>query len=202
MRIVLVRHGFSEGNLNRTYSGWTDVKLTADGIEELLKYKELYDYPVTQRYYSSDLNRCIHTFEVLFGDMHELHEKSDQLREVFFGEYENVAGDLVEPGYFDRWLTNVREADNETLSEFSYRILSKLEKILEDMKNDAIDSATIVCHSGVIKVFLIFLGARKFSDFYDIPVPNGLGYVLDLDYDEEQGMIELNHVLELHQKVE
>lgn len=200
MVIVLVRHGFSKGNLNQVYSGWTDVPLTPEGIEELQTYRDVYDYPETERYYCSDLVRCRHTFDVLFGDRHKLYEVSDQLREIYFGKYENLKDELVEPGYFSRWITNHHEADHETITRFAYRVVSKLEKILEDMQNNRVNSATIVCHAGVIRILLIMLGNRPYADFLEIPVPNGLGYVLQVDYNDHLGQIRLNDVSELHQK--
>ena len=194
MKLVLVRHGYSQGNLEGTYSGWTDVELTDTGIKELERYKEEYHYPETDRYFSSDLVRCTHTFEVLFGDEHKLDAKYESLREIFFGDYENLKGDSQTPHFFDGFSLNERTANGETISEFAYRNVSQVEKILKDLKEDNLDSATIVCHSGVIKALLIFLDHRPFSDFRKIDTPNGLGYVLDVDYDEDNNMIKINSV--------
>lgn len=200
MKIVLVRHGFSQGNLEGTYSGWTDVVLTEDGIKELEGFKKTHHYPETDRYVSSSLTRCRQTFDVLFGDTQTLHETSDELREVFFGDYENLKGTDVKPSFFDGFALNQRTANGETLTEFTYRIITKLEHVVAQTKKDGLDSVTVVCHSGVIKAILLFLGNFPFSEFGNIPTKNGLGYVLDVDFDESLHSIKLNSYTEIKEK--
>lgn len=192
MKLVLVRHGFSQGNLEKTYSGFTDVELTQDGIDELKRFKDEYHYPETDRYISSSLVRCRDTFEILFGDTKELDLVSDELRELYFGDYENQKSEDMVPHYFEGFALNERTAKGETMTEFTYRILSKLERILADLKKNNEDSATIVCHSGVIKAILLFLGSKPFSAFSEIETRNGLGYVLDVDFDDVRCSIKLN----------
>lgn len=200
MKIVLVRHGYTTSNEEGTYSGWSDVHLSKQGIEDLKQYRTEYVYPQTERYYTSDLTRTIDTFKIIYGTETPIFESSKELREIFFGDYEDVHGDQVSENYFDGFLVNKRIANGETLTEFSYRIISKLEGILKDMKEHDVESSTIVCHSGVIKTLLIFLGNRPFLDFREIHAPNGLGYILDLDYDMELNHIILNDVKELEKK--
>ncbi|CAM3700180.1 histidine phosphatase family protein [Erysipelothrix urinaevulpis] len=200
MKIVLVRHGYSVGNKKGTYTGWSDVALTEEGIEDLKRYKEEYAYPKTDRYYSSDLIRAIHTFDILFGDEHELYEKSPELREIYFGNLEDQYGKDVEINFSELWGLNERHENWETMTEFSYRIISKLEQILKDLQENNEKSATIVCHSGVIKTYLIFLGHRGFLDFKEIPTENGLGYILDMDYDADSGKVLMNKYQEIEKK--
>ena len=191
MKIVLVRHGYSQGNHEGTYSGWTDVVLTKSGIKELQEFKESHLYPETDRYISSSLTRCVQTFNELFSDKHQLHEVSDDLREVFFGDYENLKGSEVSPNFFIGFSNNERTANGETLSEFTYRIISKLEQIMFQLQEDGLDSVTVVCHSGVIKAILMFLDNLPFTDFGKIETKNGLGYVLDVELNQRLRNIKL-----------
>ncbi|MDB5708566.1 MAG: phosphoglyceromutase, partial [Sphingomonas bacterium] len=61
--LVLIRHGQSSWNLENRFTGWTDVDLTAKGVEQargagrLLK-QEGYDF---DRCYTSVLKRAIWT---------------------------------------------------------------------------------------------------------------------------------------------
>ena len=63
MNLVLIRHGESEWNRKNLFTGWTDVDLTKNGMEEsklaglLLKEGE-YDFDIC---YTSYLKRAIHT---------------------------------------------------------------------------------------------------------------------------------------------
>ena len=70
IKLVLVRHGQSEWNLENKFTGWTDVELSEQGVREAkeagkaLKAKG-FEFDVA---YTSVLKRAIHTaFHVLNG---------------------------------------------------------------------------------------------------------------------------------------
>lgn len=197
MKVVLVRHGFSEGNLRNSYSGWTDVVLTQEGIDELIAHRDHYDYPKTDRYIASDLTRCLQTFEHLYQE-ETLYETSAMLREIYFGDYEDLPGDSMVPHYFDRFFYNERLANGEILSEFLFRIITKFQRILKSASDDGLESVTVVCHGGVIQAFTMFLQGLPFSQMRCIKTPNGLGYVYNLDWDENQALKLINyHAIEV-----
>lgn len=63
MKLVLIRHGESEWNQKNIFTGWTDVDLTLNGVEEaknagLLLKQSKYDFDIC---YTSYLKRAIHT---------------------------------------------------------------------------------------------------------------------------------------------
>ena len=63
MKLVLIRHGESEWNQKNIFTGWTDVDLSSNGVEEaknagLLLKQSNYDFDVC---YTSYLKRAIHT---------------------------------------------------------------------------------------------------------------------------------------------
>ena len=69
--LVLLRHGESEWNLENRFTGWTDVELSAKGIEEaktagLLLKKDGYTFDVA---YTSVLRRANHTLELALEGM-------------------------------------------------------------------------------------------------------------------------------------
>jgi len=71
MKLVLLRHGESQWNKENRFTGWTDVDLTAKGIEEaknagkLLK-KEGFTFDMA---YTSVLKRAIHTLWNVLDEM-------------------------------------------------------------------------------------------------------------------------------------
>ncbi len=71
MKLVLLRHGESQWNKENRFTGWTDVDLTAKGIEEaksagrILLQKE-YTFDVA---YTSLLKRAIHTLWYVMDEM-------------------------------------------------------------------------------------------------------------------------------------
>lgn len=200
MKIVLVRHGLSEGNKKGIFTGWSDVALSEDGIADLEKYKSEYHYPETDRYYASDLIRAVDTFDILFGDKKILHEQSKELRELFFGDLEDVKVSTFPLSFSETWSRNERHENWETRSEFEYRVVSKLEQIVWDLKKEKKTSATIVCHSGVIKTLLISLANLPYIDFQVLGTPNGLGYILHMDHNESTNQLVLKEYEEITKK--
>ena len=71
MKLVLVRHGESEWNLENRFTGWTDVDLSAAGVREaeeagrVLK-TEGFDFDLC---YTSYLKRAIHTLNYILKQM-------------------------------------------------------------------------------------------------------------------------------------
>jgi len=70
-KLVLLRHGQSQWNLENRFTGWTDVDLTAQGIEEANKAGKLlkaegYHFDVA---YTSVLKRAIRTLWIVMDNM-------------------------------------------------------------------------------------------------------------------------------------
>lgn len=71
MKLVLLRHGESQWNLENRFTGWTDVPLSAKGTEEarqagVLLQQGGYDFDVC---YTSYLKRAIHTLNLVLEQM-------------------------------------------------------------------------------------------------------------------------------------
>lgn len=199
MEIVLVRHAYSTANKHDWYSGWIDVDLAEEGIASLKEYKKSHHYPKTDRYYSSDLKRAVQTFDILFSDEVKLDHTYPELREIYYGELEGKTGADSPINFNENFFLNNRVFEGEIVSEFSYRIYKKLIEILKDLREHNLNSATIVCHAGVIKMLVILLEKRPFSDFSKINAPNGLGYILNIALDDNDNII-LNSRTDIQEK--
>ena len=70
-RIVLLRHGQSQWNLENRFTGWTDVELTDKGREEARnagkKLREAGIMP--QFFFTSYLKRAIHTLQIAADEL-------------------------------------------------------------------------------------------------------------------------------------
>ena len=70
-KLVLIRHGESTWNLENRFTGWTDVELTATGVEQARQAGRLlkeagYEFDVA---YTSVLKRAIHTLNYVLDEM-------------------------------------------------------------------------------------------------------------------------------------
>lgn len=201
IKLVLVRHGYTVGNDLGLYTGWSNTMLSEKGIEDLKKYREEYDYPRTNRYYTSDLTRTIDTFKLIYGEDTPITESTFAFREIYFGEYEDVKWNEIpfEP-YNEMYVINRPHVKGETISQVSLRLIGKLTQVFSDMVSKGEDSVTIVCHSGVIRTLIMFLVPIGFDRFYEIDTPNGLGYILNIDFDVDNNYIVLDNYVPIPKK--
>ena len=57
MKLTLIRHGLTEGNIRRLYYGAMDLPLLPDGIEALHALRDGGGYPEAERYFTSGMTR-------------------------------------------------------------------------------------------------------------------------------------------------
>jgi phosphoserine phosphatase len=151
-----VRHGESEGNAARVFTGQTDSPLTARGRQqaeavagELAKVK-------FDRIVSSDLSRTRDTAEVIAKRHRIAVEVLPELREIDVGErtgkdFDETAG---MPGWSDDGF--VAWPGGETLGQVLERTLGAIERLTRESPGKTI---LIVGHGGVNRILLShFLG--------------------------------------------
>lgn len=89
-KLILIRHGQSEWNLSNQFTGWTDVDLTPQGVEEAKQAgRILRDSDLDIRYtYTSYLKRAIKTLNFVLEEMDRMWlpvEKTWRLNEKHYG---------------------------------------------------------------------------------------------------------------------
>ena len=128
-RIVLLRHGQSLWNLENRFTGWTDVDLTDEGVNEAMAAGELLRKEgfVFDKAYTSCLKRAVHTLDhvlrVLDADWIPV-EKSWRLNEKHYGALQGLDKRETARRYGDeqvkRWRRSYDVAP-EPLSDFDRR---------------------------------------------------------------------------------
>jgi alpha-ribazole phosphatase len=170
--VALFRHGVTEENKRKTYLGWNDSPLCPESKK--ISTSNRYD-----RYFSSDLSRCITTANILFPT-NELHLLT-HLREMNFGKWEGKTyQDLKEGPLYQRWLSDPISycpPEGESFVEFTTRVSIGWDKITEDILSDNIQRCAIITHGGVIR-YLLSEFAPQHSDFWSWQVPHHQGYEL------------------------
>lgn len=136
-RLILVRHGQSEGNLRNQFLGHTDLALTELGhrqAELTAKYLESTDIDIM---YASDLKRAWQTGEHI-ADRKQLCMIADsQLREIYAGRWEGLEFTKIYELYeadFKVWKENIgasRCTDGESFKELYDRVIAELIRISE-----------------------------------------------------------------------
>lgn len=172
--IALFRHGLTEANKRHAYLGWTDSPLCPIEKKKLVCLTEQYELM-----YSSDLGRCLQTAGILFptSDPVQLSE----LREMHFGEWEGKTyADLKGDSFYQKWIDapfTVKPPKGESFAEFSQRVESGWEKVVERIMEDNIHRAAVVTHGGVIR-YLLTKYAPYVKGFWEWNIPHGKRYEL------------------------
>ena len=83
MRVYVIRHGESETNRKKRWTGWLDVPLTQQGREDARKAGEFLKNIRFDRVYVSDLSRAIETARIAVPDCQ--YKTSSLLREINVG---------------------------------------------------------------------------------------------------------------------
>lgn len=172
--IALFRHGLTEANKRHAYLGWTDSPLCPIEKEKLVCPAGNYDL-----IFSSDLERCLETAKILFPSRDS--ERLIELREMHFGEWEGKTyDDLKENSFYQKWVDapfTVKPPKGESFAEFSLRVDSGWEKIVERIMEENIHRVGVMTHGGVIRTLLTKY-APYMKDFWEWGIPHGKGYEL------------------------
>lgn len=180
MKLLLLRHGATQGTLQKRYQGSTDQPLCGTGREQALGRRPL--LPGVEALWCSPLLRCRETAELLFPG--QKFGVLDGLRELDFGAWEgHTWAEVGDARVYDRWLAEDPAAafpGGETLGEFQYRINSAFRCICTDCGKQGIGTAAVVTHGGVI-MGLLSAHAEPHRGYFDWPCPPCGGYAALLD---------------------
>ena len=176
MKWVLVRHGQTQGNLERRYIGCrTDEPLCQHGIEALSGK----NYPPVRHVFASPMKRCIETAGLLYPDI-PIENVSD-FRECDFGDFENKNyAELNGREDYQAWIDSGGEMpfpNGESRAEFALRCVRAFESLI---RRDIREDCAIIAHGGTIMAIMEKY-ARPSGGYYDFQVKNGAGYVLFSD---------------------
>jgi broad specificity phosphatase PhoE len=157
-RLILVRHGESEGNRDRTFTQHVDVALTELGIEQARAAGEIIiERFRASRIIASPYARAYRTAEVIAEMIGLEVEIEPAIREQSFGvfagqPYESLLSDAA---YHEgpRW--NWRPQEGESLVDVFERAVPALERIARE---SAGRDVVIVSHGGVMLALCAFAG--------------------------------------------
>lgn len=176
MKIILIRHGKTAGNVQKRYIGKTDEPLCEEGISGLMGRQ----YPETEVIAASPLKRCIETAEIIYPGRKML--VYEDLRECDFGDFEGKNYlELTGNEAYQRWIDSggmLPFPNGESHDIFKKRSTDAFEKAV--FENSSFRSIAFVIHGGTIMSILERFAVPK-GQFYDFQVENGCGFIADYD---------------------
>ncbi|MCU0669383.1 MAG: histidine phosphatase family protein [Myxococcota bacterium] len=160
-RIVLVRHGETDGNSSQRLIGSGDPNLSAEGREQLQRTRAALAGQVVDLVVASPARRAFQSAAVLTGGATARLEPD--FREIHFGRWEGRSVAEIESGdpvLYQQW----RDPDSgfeypggELRAAFRARVCRGLERTLASGANGAL----VVAHRGVIREIVLALTGER-----------------------------------------
>lgn len=157
MRVYVIRHGESETNKAKKWTGWMDVHLTDKGKDDAKKAGDFLKCISFDKIYSSDLIRARETAEIAIPD--HRYETSELLREINVG---SLAGKplpvLTEEQRLDIEKNSYMAFGGESKKEFNNRVAGFMKR-LEAL---SCENVAVLSHAGwLLEMLDIVVGIDK-----------------------------------------
>lgn len=170
INIVFIRHGATQGNLEKRYVGRTDEPLCDLGTRQALSLRE-HKFP-SEHIFVSPMQRARQTAEIIFPESR--YTVAEDFRETDFGIFEGkTASELSEDRDYRAWVSSMCTMPipkGEDIMQFKRRCTETFRKIIEAMPDG--EAASFVLHGGVIMAIMEEF-CEGGADFYDYHIENG-----------------------------
>jgi len=169
-KVMLIRHGDTDWNVEEIFRGRADVELNEIGIKQAELLAKYFADERIVAIYSSPLKRALRTAEIIAVSHHIDVITAPELIDFEYGEWQGLSHDTVKEKYkalYDEWLTNphlVKVPKGESLDDVRKRATSLVDRII--IKHEG--TVALVSHRVVGKVLICALLGLDNSHFWNI----------------------------------
>lgn len=190
-KLVLVRHGESQWNLENRFTGWVDVPLSPKGIEEAKRAgeklkKENIHFDAA---YTSDLQRAQNTLKLILEVLDQTHipvTKDQALNERHYGELQglNKAETALKFGNAQvkiwRRSYDVAPPKGESLKDTAARTLPYFEsKVMADINRDK--NVVVAAHGNSLRAIVMHLDKLTKEQVLELNLGTGIPILYEFD---------------------
>jgi 2,3-bisphosphoglycerate-dependent phosphoglycerate mutase len=190
-KLVIVRHGQSQWNLENRFTGWIDIDLSPKGIEEANNAGEKLKGYVFDKAYTSALIRAQKTLGIILGIIGETDipvEKDQALNERMYGDLQGLNKDETRKKFGDEQVRiwrrsyDVAPPNGESLKDTSDRVMPYYEaKIKPDLL--AGKNILISAHGNSLRALVMSLEKLSKEQILETEIPTGIPKLYELDSD-------------------
>ncbi|MGI6590460.1 MAG: histidine phosphatase family protein [Eggerthellaceae bacterium] len=149
MKLVVMRHGQTDYNVENRYTGTTDIPINGTGRAQAIAAGTA---PSVSLVYASPLKRAQETAHLCFP--HAVLRTEPGLREMNFGDFQGAnAKELADDPYFQQWHDSkwaLPAPHGESRGQHQQMVLETVRTIVDREERKASHAAIIVAHGGVI----------------------------------------------------
>lgn len=187
-KLVLLRHGQTDWNINHRYQGLTDIPLNSTGEQQAKDANSLMREFNFDAVYCSDLDRAVTTARLALKDVFPFEEiRFDRrLRERCFGTYEGGPYDkeLLPQTYRTAMAAdpeNFKFPEGESLLDVEKRVRPFYDEIL---KNHPDETVLLVAHGSLLAIILFIANNQPVIDKNRVHLKNAEPIVLEISADQ------------------
>jgi 2,3-bisphosphoglycerate-dependent phosphoglycerate mutase len=188
-RLVLLRHGESQWNLENRFTGWVDVPLSPRGIQEAKDAGEKLRSFIFDRAFTSVLARANETLRLVLDTIGQTSipiEKDKALNERMYGELQGLNKAETAKKYGDEQVKiwrrsyDVRPPGGESLKDTAERVLPYYEQTIKPhlLKGDTI---LIAAHGNSLRALIMELEQLSREQVLELNIPTGAPLLYELD---------------------
>jgi len=188
-RLVLLRHGESQWNLENRFTGWVDVPLSPRGIQEAKDAGEKLRSFTFDRAFTSVLARANETLRIVLDTIGQTGipiEKDKEINERMYGELQGLNKDETAKKYGEaqvkiwRRSYDVRPPGGESLKDTAERVLPYFERTI---KPSLLKGTTILvaAHGNSLRALIMELEQLSREQVLELNIPTGAPLLYELD---------------------
>jgi len=188
-RLVLLRHGESQWNLENRFTGWVDVPLSPRGIQEAKSAGEKLRSFTFNRAFTSVLARANETLRLALETIGQTGipiEKNKALNERMYGELQGLNKTETAKKYGDEQVKiwrrsyDVRPPGGESLKDTADRVLPYYD---QNIKPHVLKGETILiaAHGNSLRALVMQLEGLSKEQVLELNIPTGAPLLYELD---------------------
>jgi broad specificity phosphatase PhoE len=184
--ICFIRHGETEANRLNRFAGKTDLELNENGVRQAQSVGEKLCGERFDAVYCGNTKRVRQTFEIIRPTIIFPSDKlffTDDIREVDFGEWENLTAAEIESRYAEGWQAYMDGWAEYTFPggggnrEYFAQCGNFIRQIAEDNAGQKI---AVFAHKGFILACVCALRNLPIERLFDSDIPNGSIFLMNL----------------------
>lgn len=188
-RLVLLRHGESQWNLENRFTGWVDVPLSPRGVQEAIQAGQKLKEFTFNRAFTSMLSRANETLRLVLETIGQSHipiEKSQALNERMYGELQGLNKEETAKKYGEEQVKlwrrsyDVRPPGGESLKDTAERVLPYYEQAIKPylLKGETI---LVAAHGNSLRALVMELDQLSKEAVLELNIPTGAPLLYELD---------------------
>ena len=187
MKLYVIRHGESQNNLAKKWTGWMDVSLTEKGYEDAKKAGDVLKGIQFDKVYSSDLIRAVETAKCALPGCEPI--LTSLIREINVGDLSGQPLDTLSPeemvyageGGYGKWNGESGEEFTARAEAFLQKMAAEetgvvaafahggmLRRILQQVLGFHVPGSRILCGNCAVAIFEITPTSRRLPSWINV----------------------------------